>query len=307
VIFVCLVAFFSSCAKVGDPLPPLPKTVSVAEDTRLIQSGDELLFLFAVAEPSIEEVILYRQCSGAEPVEVLVEPVSGLPAYPGSDLKILRRPLPKQEKGCRFSIRLVDAKKGRSGYSPWLRTRSIPPPPPPRDLTARVEEDRIVLQWKPPEPVPANLLGYLVNCRHYTIRAEFSDRNFEFGTPVEYIVQSIVRRSSPQVLSEESEPLRVLPIDRFSPAKPENVKAVPVDRSVQLIWDAVTGSDLAGYRIYRGTRPGQLSVIEEFVEVNRFLDVDLPVGTMFYYEITALDKSGNESEHSKTISVNLNQ
>ena len=73
-------------------------------------------------------------------------------------------------------------------------------------------------------------------------------------------------------------------------------------------WSANSDPDLAVYRIYYGTAPGQyLQVRGKGLPVTStsFTLSDLPVGTRYYFAVTAVDIAGNESalsaEASKTI------
>jgi hypothetical protein len=59
-------------------------------------------------------------------------------------------------------------------------------------------------------------------------------------------------------------------------------------------------SDLAGYRIYRGTQPGQYSdvVVIDNPGITSYTFDQLPTGTTYYVVVTAVNESGNESPPS---------
>lgn len=72
--------------------------------------------------------------------------------------------------------------------------------------------------------------------------------------------------------------------------------------SVTLTWNANTESDLAGYKVYRGTPcgnpqalPGPIATLDK---VTTYVDSSAPDGVDVEYEITAYDTSGNESVRS---------
>jgi hypothetical protein len=71
--------------------------------------------------------------------------------------------------------------------------------------------------------------------------------------------------------------------------------------------DGSTLTDLAGYRVYRGTQPGQYSEIVEIDEpgVTSHVFDQLPLGTTHYIVVTSVDASGNESAPSEEVSVTL--
>ena len=72
-------------------------------------------------------------------------------------------------------------------------------------------------------------------------------------------------------------------------------------------WNANTEADLAGYRVYVGTTSGSYNFTGPF-EVSgatSFTVPNLPVGTTYFFAVTAFDKSGNESTKSSEVSKSL--
>ena len=72
-------------------------------------------------------------------------------------------------------------------------------------------------------------------------------------------------------------------------------------------WNANSESDLAGYRIYVGTRSGSYGFVGPF-EVTKgtsFTVPNLPLGTTYFFAVSAFDKSGNESAKSAEVSKSL--
>jgi hypothetical protein len=68
---------------------------------------------------------------------------------------------------------------------------------------------------------------------------------------------------------------------------------------VSLDWDDNTEVDLAEYKVYRST----VSAVAGFgkiaeVAASRFVDVDVTFGTQYFYRVTAVDRSENESAPS---------
>jgi len=76
---------------------------------------------------------------------------------------------------------------------------------------------------------------------------------------------------------------------------------------VSLSWSANAESDLQGYRVYYGTRPGVYQQARG-TGVNVGSNVQYQVtgltrGTVYYFAITAFDKAGNESGYSGEVSL----
>ena len=77
---------------------------------------------------------------------------------------------------------------------------------------------------------------------------------------------------------------------------------------MRLVWDPVEAPDLAGYKVYRTegsgvpltfTKPHILFTPQPILSTN-FRDTTVELGIAYFYEVTSLDKSGNESAPAKT-------
>ena len=82
------------------------------------------------------------------------------------------------------------------------------------------------------------------------------------------------------------------------------------DNSVSFKWDANTETDLAGYRLYQSTTPGQYT----FGEGNQVAIISAGIETVtlpnvldgtFFWVLTAYDLEGNESGPSNEVSATL--
>ena len=74
-------------------------------------------------------------------------------------------------------------------------------------------------------------------------------------------------------------------------------------KDVKVSWDPNSESDLAGYRIYYGTKSGNY---DTNVDAGNAASVEikgLQTNTTYYFVATAYDNSGNESEFSKEVSL----
>jgi hypothetical protein len=81
----------------------------------------------------------------------------------------------------------------------------------------------------------------------------------------------------------------------------------PAAKSATITWTANTEADLAGYRVYVGTRSGAYSFAGPFEVVGRtsYTVPNLPVGTTYYFTVTAFDKTGQESTKSGEFSRSI--
>jgi hypothetical protein len=135
---------------------------------------------------------------------------------------------------------------------------------------------------------------------------EFLDSTAEFGKKYSYLVQAFTdlgeHREAQSDLSAER-PLT--PEDKFPPAAPASLRATASANSVELSWDANTEPDLAAYRVYRSVNGAALEKIAEVNEIPAYSDKAVESGKTYRYVVTAVDKSGNESERSAAAEANL--
>ncbi len=303
------------CAKVGDPLPPVVRIPDPVRNLQLVQVGSESIELvFPITDDTVREVEVFRECAGEISEEsrafVRVE-VADLAEGVEAGTRIFRDSINDVTGRCSYAVRLKGSRRHWSDLSDPVSTDHVPVARAPVNLRAKVLEDRIELTWDPPRQnldgsKPANLSGYLVNSRFSSSEARYLDRDFRFGEAVTYFVQSVCREGNPLVLSLPSASLTVEPKDVFPPEAPVKLMAVAVDGAVQLIWDANTESDLAGYAVYRRVTGGSFERVSPLVTVNRFLDEAVSSDTLFHYAVSALDSAENESLYSEVVTITVN-
>jgi VCBS repeat-containing protein len=93
-----------------------------------------------------------------------------------------------------------------------------------------------------------------------------------------------------------------IPVDTTPPAAPTGLNATAGNGSVDLTWDANAESDLAGYNVYRNTTsPVALTSPLNggtLVAAPTYLDSTAVNGQQYFYAVTAVDDSNNESAAS---------
>ena len=98
-------------------------------------------------------------------------------------------------------------------------------------------------------------------------------------------------------------------IDLSYPVAPFNLLCLGEADAVKMTWNPNTEPDLAGYNIYRATAAAGPFTRVNLVPTDRisfFHDEGLPALTKFFYRVTAVDSSGNESGVFNTVSVSTN-
>lgn len=89
--------------------------------------------------------------------------------------------------------------------------------------------------------------------------------------------------------------------DTTPPSSPKGVYSVTGDETVYIFWEANDEKDFNKYRIYWSLNPQSVFTYLATTTLPEFVDRNLTNGTTYYYIITGVDFSGNESENSKVI------
>lgn len=209
-------------------------------------------------------------------------------------------------------------------------------PVPIEDVRVSVVEAGVQLDWQPPATLSggaplANLSGFRIyrmempaagaqNAQHPapTLLAPTSvptylDTQIEWGKSYQYSVRSVVQYDGESLESGESRPVEVTPKDIFPPAAPLDLVGVYVPAApgspaaVELSWAISPEADLAGYYVYRAGE-GQENpqrVTPSLLLTPAFRDISLTPGATYRYQVTAVDRSGNESQPSKPVAMKI--
>jgi hypothetical protein len=143
----------------------------------------------------------------------------------------------------------------------------------------------------------------------------FPDTEFEFGKTYVYVVRSAVPVEGHPLESDDSDPLILTAKDTFAPSVPQNVVAAVTSANprsapeVDLSWSINSETDLAGYRVYRSERPdekGQL-LTPELLLSPAYRDTSVQSDRQYWYSVTAVDRTGNESVPSPPVHADVTQ
>lgn len=224
-----------------------------------------------------------------------------------------------------FAVRVVDAKKKKSAFSDTFTFSPKSISLPPVDLNYFIREDRITIMWGPP---PANIDAttppavkaynvfradgdgiYRKLNENPVTATRFEDKDFVFGNTYFYGIKALPDPGSPSYESAFSDAVEVLAKDTFPPSAPKGLHAIPGGGMISLSWEIGSERDLAGYRIWRrkaDEKEFQLLTPSPIKE-NAFIDSRVESGIRYEYVITAVDKDGNESGRSPSISEGIRE
>ena len=148
-----------------------------------------------------------------------------------------------------------------------------------------------------------------------TNATDYRDSGFDYGKTYAYLVRSVISSSAGTLESSDSPLAIVTPKDTFPPAAPEGLVAViqpgatPGSVAVELSWAINVESDLAGYRVYRSQQEGARGILltPDLLPSPAHRDNSVESGERYWYTVTAVDRSGNESAPSLAVAVEVAQ
>ncbi len=218
-----------------------------------------------------------------------------------------------------YRIRAVSERGGVSQPSEEVRVTPSMPLAIPQGIRAVEGDNSVRVTW---EPVTGRLdgtrvsgfIGYNIYRGNEAGRHDeaplnpepltattYIDKSTLNGRAYYYLVRSVDRPTRPWQESPDSLQSSATPRDMTPPDRPTKLTAVPgVDR-VFLTWNENGERDLAGYYVYRSTRSGRdyERLTDKPLNRTTYSDMTVKVGTTYFYAVSAVDTSGNESTKSE--------
>jgi fibronectin type 3 domain-containing protein len=307
------------CGYVGEPLPPLLNIPQPVMELAAVQRGATIIVQFVLPKLTTEKRVLRQPLEwdlrigepgkGEFRTEEWAERTKS-PAGGRLENGLVRYEIPAAPwvgKDVVVAVRVASPNGRKSDWSRLVVLSVVQPPAAPHDLKPENVAEGVRLTWSGSGPAYRVFRrteadsGFVVAAN--TESPEYLDRSTEYGKPVLYVVQAIVKTGTSEVESELSEQKVITPVDVFPPAVPAGLAAVPTVGSIELAWDRDTEPDLAGYRIYRAGPEGEFVKIGETAETPSYSDKQVESGKQYRYAVSAFDKSGNESKQSVPIEV----
>ena len=333
---LCLPAV--ACGKKGDPTPPPRVIPAQTTNLRAAQRGDQLVLRLGypatttagaklpgldtleisqltVPAPDPESpppVDAAQFAAAAKPLATL----SGaeLQSAVAGDSMVVRLPLPAATTPPTlhvFGIRTKATGGETSAWSNLARLVPKPPPAPPTDLVVTPQARGVELTWTAPAGTGAGFLVYRrpAESRAYgdplaTLPAEARshlDTTARFGERYIYSVTALAS-AQPRVESAFAVEREVDYADRFAPAPPADVVALPGTGGVELLWKTSPDGDTVGYHVYRRDPDAEFRRLttQPTAEL-KFSDSGLAAGLVYTYRVTAVDGVGNEGPASPDV------
>jgi hypothetical protein len=319
---VMAVLLTSGCGYQGQPQPPLANVPARVTGLSATQRGSELVVQFAPPQVTMEGFPIkqplhldVRAGPGNQPFDeedwaAAARKLSPTPAAHG--LSDYEMPVTGWAgKELTVGVRAI----GSNGKeAPWMFVTApiVASPQPPSALEVENTAAGVRLNWS----YAGNPADTVFRVFRKTDAGDFAavadvpkppwtDPTSQFGQNYTYQVQTIVKLGEDhEAESEPSAELEITPKDIFPPAAPSGLQIAAAPDYFELSWNGNTEPDLASYRVYRSVSGGPFEQVAE-VQLPAFSDRAVERGKLYRYEVTAVDRMGNESRRSNPVEVRL--
>ncbi|MGE3955873.1 MAG: fibronectin type III domain-containing protein [Vicinamibacterales bacterium] len=202
--------------------------------------------------------------------------------------------------------------RGRRGaLTPRVAVPLVDPPAAPGAPRVTYDEKAITVAWAPVTAAEGTAVAYAVYrpgtppvalTEAPVAEPSFADAAIAWGEERCYEVRSVLTVESVRIESAASAPQCVTPRDTFAPAPPQGLVGVGSENSVSLIWTANDEADIAGYIVLRAMAPATELVPATPAPIpdTNYRD-PAPTGARVTYAVVAVDKAGNRSAPSTSI------
>ena len=185
-----------------------------------------------------------------------------------------------------------------STNQPWVLMN----PPYGSTQTITAETDQLVITAQ-----AAGLTAGTYSAVVYIVDSGPNNYSNTIRIPVTFTIAAGQTTPSSPPPSTPSQPTATTP----PPPPPTPVASIPSSAprttSATVSWNANSEADLAGYRVYVGTSSGNYNFAGPFEVAGgtSFTVPNLPVGTTYFFAVSAFDRTGNESIKSGEVSKSL--
>ncbi len=308
----------SSCAYVGEPLPPALNIPRPVTGLAVEQVGGKVSVSFVLPSLTTEELTLaigaIELRAGVVYPAVWPGEARSVPVTRDADGKTASGAVDAAAwagKQIHAGVR-VQSKQGK--WSAWSRLAALDVVEPvvmPEDIKAEAAPEGVRIHWRAVQrkgvavrverrsgPGPVFVEGAMVDNG-----AEWIDKQARFGEEQQYRVTAVAGKARSEIFTTPA----FTPVDTFAPGVPPNLSAVAGLGSIELTWDRPGEGDLAGFRIYRAiggaTEWTRLSSSAQPIAAANFSDRAIQPGTAYRYAVTSVDQAGNESQRAEPVEI----
>ena len=302
--FLAPLLILSGCGYIADTLPPSLNLPTKITDLTALERGSKIVIQFTVPQKSTEGLVLKEPPELDLRIGLTLADARRLPDVPTGKLTVRYETTAAEwyGKDIVIGVKALNARGRDAGWSNPVTLSVIPELPKPADLKLDDVPGGVQLTWQSPSKVfrvyrrEAGQSNWIPLT---TVSATtFTDITTEYGKAYRYYVQALADTGSSPAESDLSDEKEITPKDIFPPAVPTGLVAVVSTKSIELVWDRNTETDLAGYRVYRAVATGPFELISDTRDAPSFSDSKIESGKAYRYAVSAVDKLNNESKQS---------
>ena len=303
----------------GEPLPPALNRPERVQDIAAVERGSNIHVQFTIPQVTTENLPLKK---GSRDIELRIgPPPPGTFSMDAWARTADRVPMVTDDKPTAsvtypaakyigktvfVAVNVHGPSGGRSvGWSKLVAVHVVAALPTPQALELSDAPDAVHLEWHAGAPEfrvfrrPVPELDW-TQTRAPPQKPSYTDDTIEYGKTYEYEVQSIEKTDDTYAESELSDVKTIKPVDKFPPAVPGGVTAVPGTRSIELVWNRNTEKDFASYNVFRDGMK-----IADGLTAPAFSDRGAQPKVKVQYQVSAVDTAGNESVRSAAVEATI--
>ncbi len=220
-----------------------------------------------------------------------------------------------------YALAVLNNKQKSSGFSNVVTLPIVPTPLPPRKLNFGLNEKFVEVRWIPSDKgidglevtfeVKFNLYRSVKSGVYESTpinstpisENHFRDWSTGLGKKTYYKVRAVIKTSQGVIESQDSDEASIINNDIYPPTIPKQLTIVSTQTSLDLIWFPNPEIDIAGYHIYRKEKKSRfIRITSDLVRQTSFSDSTVRKDTNYFYKVTAIDQSKNESSYSEVVS-----
>jgi hypothetical protein len=309
----------AGCGYVGEPLPPLANVPARVGDLTAVQRGAQIEAQFTLPVLTTEAVTIRStlqldlRIGESEAPFHEDEWAAHARKVPGRSASggVSKVEIPAADwtgKQVLVGVRTIGSNGKASAWSNFVAVPVVSPPPVPDNIRAVAVPTGVTVTWTAPGNqfrVFRKIGDGEAEVVATVAMPAWTDTSTEYGKHYTYQVQTLTSLGQNRLAeSELSAPAEVMPEDRFPPAVPAGLRAAASPNSVELSWDANAESDFSSYRVFRTVDGGPPQKIAE-VSIPAYSDHNVEHDKTYRYEVSAVDRLGNESLRSAPVEAVL--
>jgi hypothetical protein len=301
-------AFVVAKIPVRKPVDPEAEVVENSPDQKFPAPGEATTFV----ETITPAMLTPQQLSKPVPEPKTPPSAATTPAVPASAPAPAAAPASTPVLTRLYAIQGVAANGARGPASMRASVPLLAAPPPPRAGTPSFDQTSVTINWTPPPVASDEAAGVAYNVYPAASAPagtppsapaplnakplDVTTYTHQGSTPGEeqcFVVRSVAAIGTLTVESDASPPICVTPADTYPPNAPTGLAAVSGPGVINLIWDANTDADLAGYLVLRGEAPGDTlqPLTPQPIRETRYVDRAVQPGVTYVYAVVAVDRA----------------